>query len=656
MGGIIYNTEEIKNYFSLFNKNNLSLVNLNNENMKFNVNEAKEISSNIINYYNGDNLSNELIFTENFNLDNLDHILSLKTVISNLIYINISSYLDLDIFSLSDSDKKSIIDRQKQRDTNYSIIDDENYMFFQEFSVMIYSDILKNDLINFYNDNSNNTDIIDNTDNYISDFIENINEMYSDAQVSNNLIVNNRLLFNNGVIELDTYMIDSSYSNDIISNLHSDSDNRIFLNIKDASNNIDNSYIFTGITEKNIYHNMFINEEQKIIFHKYDVSVNTYAVNNNNLSLQETINNNINTNNYLLEISSNDIYNCFVNSNTNVYNVTSIIYENTSDYKIFLDTFVNNELDISSLNLYETNIEAISLNGISYDEIPYAYDISISKNYTHTFLIDLSNMLDKDFYSIKYPNIYFDSKFLSYQIIDFSYINDFSFYDICGNLEISLNSIIGYTLSGDKFLINSLISNVIIFKFKMFYNSVLYDISLDTFILDLTVPDLVPPTLSYESINIVNQNDSVQDNIQNLIEKLLENITFIDIEQNFNDISYSNINYKYTDYLSREIISNYNNDYSLLDIDLSEIGSRELVFGENNITNVNIYYTLRDNVNNVNTITRTLQVSKGINNNNKSNVCCYPKVYYKPIQDNYKLGSSNSASLRLSKLIINNIR
>ena len=33
--------------------------------------------------------------------------------------------------------------------------------------------------------------------------------------------------------------------------------------------------------------------------------------------------------------------------------------------------------------------------------------------------------------------------------------------------------------------------------------------------------------------------------------------------------------------------------------------------------------------------------------------CCYPKVEYKPIQDNYKLGSQNSTVMRMAKYIIN---
>ena len=33
--------------------------------------------------------------------------------------------------------------------------------------------------------------------------------------------------------------------------------------------------------------------------------------------------------------------------------------------------------------------------------------------------------------------------------------------------------------------------------------------------------------------------------------------------------------------------------------------------------------------------------------------CCYPKIEYKPIQDNYKLGSQNSTAMRMAKYLIN---
>ena len=33
--------------------------------------------------------------------------------------------------------------------------------------------------------------------------------------------------------------------------------------------------------------------------------------------------------------------------------------------------------------------------------------------------------------------------------------------------------------------------------------------------------------------------------------------------------------------------------------------------------------------------------------------CCYPRIEYKPIQDNYKLGSQNTTAMRMAKFLIN---
>ena len=37
----------------------------------------------------------------------------------------------------------------------------------------------------------------------------------------------------------------------------------------------------------------------------------------------------------------------------------------------------------------------------------------------------------------------------------------------------------------------------------------------------------------------------------------------------------------------------------------------------------------------------------------KPTICCYPKIYYKAIQHNYKMGASNSAAMRMAKIMIN---
>ena len=69
-----------------------------------------------------------------------------------------------------------------------------------------------------------------------------------------------------------------------------------------------------------------------------------------------------------------------------------------------------------------------------------------------------------------------------------------------------------------------------------------------------------------------------------------------------------------------------------------------------------ITYTATGSYNNIGTINRNIRVLDEdaiLSEPEKNTHCCYPAVYYKPIQHNYKLGSSNSAAMRMAKFIIN---
>ena len=70
-----------------------------------------------------------------------------------------------------------------------------------------------------------------------------------------------------------------------------------------------------------------------------------------------------------------------------------------------------------------------------------------------------------------------------------------------------------------------------------------------------------------------------------------------------------------------------------------------------------ITYTATGIYNNIGTINRNIRVLEEdaiLSEPEKNTHCCYPAVYYKPIQHNYKLGSSNSTAMRMAKFIINN--
>ena len=317
-------------------------------------------------------------------------------------------------------------------------------------------------------------------------------------------------------------------------------------------------------------------------------------------------------------------------------------------------------------------------------------------------------------------------------------------------------------MSGSKILINSFQSNNILIKYDIFYNTALYpDLYLNTNVLDLAFPDITPPTIIFKNNDIsLNESQLTPSKIDQVIQMLLDNITYIDIYQDYNsqsnyyndDICLNNTSYEYINYDSstNDLCNNIIYD-SLITIDLKNITSLQ-----DETEELDIIYTIKDNANNVNIITKGISVNKEfldpvfyyydikIDNFNglsliieegdpvslikekaknnleiidiedgddsfilKDNIIyndlleininlsskeieyiatsntgrresivfirnikinsvieeeeeikthCYPKVYYKPIQHNYKLGSSNTSIMRLSKIIVNNIR
>ena len=96
----------------------------------------------------------------------------------------------------------------------------------------------------------------------------------------------------------------------------------VYLGFKDndTSNNL-----FCGLTQQNIYHNMFIDDEYNIIFHPYrdNTDNNIYELNNryNYKSRASNIQKLTNKKNYLIEVSSNDLYNTLTpfDNSDNIY-------------------------------------------------------------------------------------------------------------------------------------------------------------------------------------------------------------------------------------------------------------------------------------------------------------------------------------------------
>ena len=326
---------------------------------------------------------------------------------------------------------------------------------------------------------------------------------------------------------------------------------------------------------------------------------------------------------------------------------------------------------------------------------------------------------------------------------------------------------INYVFNGNDLLINSYQSNNLVFKLEIFYNSYLFPNKyLDTIILDVAIPDYTPPTIIFNNTDLsFDQILSSNANIEELIEILINDISYMEINENqlqtdSSIIELSDVEYFYKDVLINDApLTRVPKLYSQIIIDISSVyASIDGLFNERNIT-----YTVIDNANNVNIITRkvvvhniiaspeffyfnqdtstfdkiidlntfdnnfltidegdsdfaiiakaeerifvydvansneplafdtdiSVDLSNGYNENFNSDIsfiiykavskinlagstiairflevitaaepvkptiCCYPKIYYKAIQHNYKMGASNSAAMRMAKIMIN---
>jgi len=189
----------------------------------------------------------------------------------------------------------------------------------------------------------------------------------------------------------------------------------IFLSIKPNNDNNDNSTNYIGFTMQNIYHNMFINDNEQIIFHSYDQSVNNYQV-NSNLTLEDTLYDSSNNQKYLLENTTEDIYGCMFNNNNNIFNSGKIknnINDSSFNYKTAISYFIHDEL--SNNNLLLNDFDIVPKNSLpcvssNYNDYNILYDYNPTNTNSYSYLIDLNDYFDRNFYdnsNLKIPyNVY----------------------------------------------------------------------------------------------------------------------------------------------------------------------------------------------------------------------------------------------------------
>ena len=424
---LFYNNREIDNLGNFFRKNSLyssgSTTNLREEYFKSKINELDY--TNLVSIIENDTrLDYYLDRYLNSNRIKFSHIFD------NKIIFNLQTYIDI----------------QKIRRDNIIDLQTLNILQNQIFP------------LNFNGSNY----LIDNSNLLFNEYVVCI---LSDIPGSGDKIVKTReesILFSNGLIEFAEYLMDSQDSSGILYEIYrneindegldevkNELKNKVFLSLRDKSMTHHDYNQYIGITSQNIFHNMYIDENNLLIFHPYEISYNHFQVNTPNLTLQHTLSDTSNNKHYLLELSTNDIYGCFVDTglvlqnNNNIYNNANtknqILRQDASKYKSFIAYLFQNELPINHPLLNQFNIIPTGLNDISYDLYPYTYTQSLKQNHSYTYLIDLNDYFDRYIYdnsNIDVPWNSYDKRYLSYSLIDISYIHNFNLFDVQANQNI----------------------------------------------------------------------------------------------------------------------------------------------------------------------------------------------------------------------------
>ena len=391
---IFYNNDELENYASFFNRNKILDKSLYENNFLYKINELAYINnvelidagSNYKFYLNNYLSSSRIIF---------------DSMLDNKITFNFQIYLNTDTLSFEENYlnylKTSVFNKNINNLTNPNYPLDLSNLFFGEYIVNIFSDI---------------------------------SGQYSVAKDT----TKQSIIFSPNTIEFNEFLLDSSGTNELLYKLYNVSmtnpseiasantilKDRIFLSLNDSNENR-----FIGLTQQNMYHNMFINENNNIIFHKYDPSSNICQVNDPNLTLEKTNTEATNSKKYLLEISTNDVYNCFTDSSKNIYENaysknSNIVAGYAGNYRTRISYDIKDELQ--NANTYLTEFDIRQINGEN--------DL-----HSHSYIINLSDHIDRDFYNTEkmkekmpYNNINYDN--LYFVINDISYTRDFNLYDV----------------------------------------------------------------------------------------------------------------------------------------------------------------------------------------------------------------------------------
>ena len=411
---LFYSKGVIDNYENFFKKNRLLASRFVKNNFISKINEIKyENPVSILDddqiyqfYLNNYLPSSKIIFNE---------------MLNNFITFNLQTYIDL---SNSDIDSDLLNHLYNRVFTKYetpsNYLPDKSNLLFEEYVVSIWTDIS-------------------------SDVIQ---EIAKSDEVS--------ILLSNGTVEINEYLLDSQDSSGLLYKMYDNMietdgidavdeelKNRVFLSVRDASmiGHDYNQYI--GITSQNIFHNMYIDEDNTFIFHPYQELANNFKVNEPTLTLERTLTDFSNNKKYLLELSTNDLYGCYVDSSKNIYEnankKNNVIQQDTYNYKSFISYFLGDELPNNDNYLGQFDIRPQTLNDVCYNKFEYAYDSALQNYHSHSYVIDLNDYFDRYMYdnsNLAVPWNVYNNANLKYTIVDMSYINEFNLFDVDGSQNI----------------------------------------------------------------------------------------------------------------------------------------------------------------------------------------------------------------------------
>ena len=245
---------------------------------------------------------------------------------------------------------------------------------------------------------------------------------------------------------------------------HNDLSNTVFLSIRDTSKN---NASLCGLTKQNLYNNVYFDENQTLIFHKFNIeTIVNYQVNNSTLTLQNTLSEETNYNNYLIDICTNDIYNFFDARPLNFKTLKDL--SANEEYNVYIAFTINNELANTNNYLTQFDIEPIYLNNIPIRRIGYIYrqysqyslnsyntDLNIineisyntipNRLASHSYIIDLNDYFDINIFkntlaaNSLYSSDFIDINKLSYTLLDLSYNISFNLYDLSASQSVVYN-------------------------------------------------------------------------------------------------------------------------------------------------------------------------------------------------------------------------